>query len=960
MISLSILKPEQAAKYFEKDNYYSRETNHAQSEWLGKGAKALGLEGNIELKQFANVCYGKRPNGSEILVQGKQGRPIKRAGFDVCFSAPKTVTLMALVAGDERLTDAHKSAVRKAIEVAESRYAQARVGGQTDRQVVATRNLVVAAFDHNTSREKDPQLHTHCCVMNMTKRGDGKWRSVFCDPFWKNGKLLGTLYQNELAARVRELGYVVETKANGTFEIGGISKDIVRHFSRRSTKIEALDCQSKAEERVAKMKIRPPKGKCIPTEDLKRFWDQRLKTLGMSLPPPADAAILREGSVREREQAAWARSLLRGALDHLGERQVAFKREKVEVAALASQLGECSWDDLQFALRYLRTAKEILPAKDERLTTSKALDLEALAVGVVRSGMGSQEPLLRVEQVEGRIQELATLDCKTRERVLADLRELCQSDAPGILSALENLDNRLRSGGRLERQDVRDFRAQILDETGSHISGRDSKKLSSALTQALEPVEGLTRGQREALVKTLTSSDRVVAWQGVAGAGKSFALREIQELCAKDGHVVRGFAPSADAARVLETEAKIKSDTVASLLSKPVDSEKSQREIWIVDEAGLLGQRDCVNLLQRAEVCDARVVLVGDSRQLPSVEAGSAFRHLLGNGIQCVFLNESRRQKDESLENAATLMAGNHVTEALSCIEDRIVERKTSDARESLCAKSFLALKPAMRERTLVLAGTNRERESVISEIRVGLLSEGRLGNERGFSTLGKKDLTRVQRQMAYNYAEGDTLEIPGSQGSRWHKILSVDAISNTLTLLDTKGNFRMLAAADLGRSNAYTEREMKVAEGDKMRWTRNDREKSRTNGQEFEVQTIEADGVVVRYKTGVNEKVPLAEFKHVDYAWVQTKYAAQGKTCDRVLIVANENINRNALYVAMTRAKYDLKIFVDDREKFIGRAVRSGDKEIAHDVVEPESMLELSAKVSRDAKNVQHPEMDI
>ena len=157
-----------AVKYFTE--YYER----GQTRWYGKGASALGLEGEIERESFENVCYGKSPDGSEYL--GTKGDPEKRrAGTDFTFSAPKSVSLTALVGGDTRLENAHRLAVEKTLKLIEERYAQTRITKNKKVTEVKTGNLVVAQFDHIESRELDPHLHTHALVMNLTQAENGKW-----------------------------------------------------------------------------------------------------------------------------------------------------------------------------------------------------------------------------------------------------------------------------------------------------------------------------------------------------------------------------------------------------------------------------------------------------------------------------------------------------------------------------------------------------------------------------------------------------------------------------------------------------------------------------------------------------------------------------------------------------------------------------------------------------------------
>ena len=128
----------------------------------------------------------------------------ERAGLDCTFSAPKSVSILALVAGDKRLEEAHREAVLRTLAIIERDYAMTRATRQGEVQVVNTKNLVVGQFHHDTSRELDPHLHTHCVLLNMTEH-NGRWYSLRNDDIHANKKLLGMIYQNELALQVNPL-----------------------------------------------------------------------------------------------------------------------------------------------------------------------------------------------------------------------------------------------------------------------------------------------------------------------------------------------------------------------------------------------------------------------------------------------------------------------------------------------------------------------------------------------------------------------------------------------------------------------------------------------------------------------------------------------------------------------------------------------------------------------------------
>ena len=252
MLSLGNSNTTQAKNYYKQENYYSQEEAEANSQWQGQGASGYQLSGAIsDLSAYDNIVNGLSPDGKTQLRQ-KQSHDKKkeRAGIDLTFSAPKSVSIACLVGGDTRLEEAHRKAVTRTIDLIESRYAQTRINGQ----VVKTDNLIVAKWHHDTSRELDPHLHTHCLVMNCTQGPDGKWRSINNKVFYQNKILLGQIYRNELASECRKLGYEIEPHPKELFEIKGYTREQIEGFSKRHeqilNKLEEIGAEPTTENKI--------------------------------------------------------------------------------------------------------------------------------------------------------------------------------------------------------------------------------------------------------------------------------------------------------------------------------------------------------------------------------------------------------------------------------------------------------------------------------------------------------------------------------------------------------------------------------------------------------------------------------------------------------------------------------------------------------------------------------------
>jgi conjugative relaxase-like TrwC/TraI family protein len=239
MLSTSNVSAAQAETYYTQDDYYSWDTQQQASRWVGKSATQLGLVGNVESATFQQLLNGVAPDG-QSLAGKRTAAANRRAATDYTFSAPKSVSIAALVQQDDRVLAAHHQAVTTALTILEQRYAQTRQMTATGRVRVSTGNLMAAVFTHTTSREMEPQLHSHCVVMNATQLPDGQWRSFSNEAAIAHQKLLGEIYQNELAVALKQQGYQIKPRANGQFELAGYTPELLKLFSTRRQQMAQL------------------------------------------------------------------------------------------------------------------------------------------------------------------------------------------------------------------------------------------------------------------------------------------------------------------------------------------------------------------------------------------------------------------------------------------------------------------------------------------------------------------------------------------------------------------------------------------------------------------------------------------------------------------------------------------------------------------------------------------------
>jgi conjugative relaxase-like TrwC/TraI family protein len=251
-LSPGALNVAQAENYFEdhysQDDYYTQ-NQHIVGQWIGQGAAGLGLTGDVSREDFAALLKGLHPRSGVVLVPVATHNGEHAAGWDSVFSAPKSVSVQALICGDGRLFEAHTLAVARSLAEVEA-YALSRQKG--GREWVITGNVVGAAFHHLAARPPsdakfgpDPQLHTHVVLLNVTRRPDGQWRGLHPIEIYRSQTLGSAVYRSELAREVQRLGYRIEITADrGAWELEGYSREQVMAFSQRRQEIERRMAES--------------------------------------------------------------------------------------------------------------------------------------------------------------------------------------------------------------------------------------------------------------------------------------------------------------------------------------------------------------------------------------------------------------------------------------------------------------------------------------------------------------------------------------------------------------------------------------------------------------------------------------------------------------------------------------------------------------------------------------------
>ena len=900
-----------AAEYYAADNYYAG-GEQGPSEWGGKGASDLELSGPVEVGKFEQVLDGKLPNGA-VIAPGADGR---NPGMDLTFSAPKSVSLVALVGGDMRVLEAHARAVRSVMGWAEERFATTRMGAG-GQEKVATGKLLYAMFHHDLSRALDPQIHTHVVIANATRTTDGKWKAYDSLPLWKQSALFGAAYHAELRAELTKLGYrteITDPTKHGQFEIVGLPRDVVEAFSIRALQIraKAAELGITSQRGLGAVAERTRDAKGVGDADTARaLWAEKALVHGTAIGAVVDAARAahRPRSLLDTVRG-WGENLLSRVTHAFGP-----KPEPMMTGADKLARGAPLADAYSVAagVRHLT----------ERAASFEPRDLLKASLGMAEHGA-------TVRGIEARIDQLVAT------RTLIQARDATAQGRPGEWLTTRDVV-------ATEKAIV----AAAADARGraAPVMGADAAR--DALAAAAE-ARGfkLADEQLRAGTAVLAGTDRVQLIQGDAGSGKSTLFLFLREIVEGRGGQVLGLVPQNKLKEELAPTG-LELRTVESVLIRHgqvagrADHQAIDRavkdlggKILLVDEASMISNRQMDGLLKIAERAGvAKLLFVGDEKQISPVEAGRPFALLIASGAPTERLTENRRQRPGDLRAAVEAAKVGDMGRVFDILGERV--RESADPHKA-AAKQYLAMSPAERDRTAIFTSGHVLRQQVLDEVRSGLAKRGVLGAEvMTLPVYQNLNLTQEQMRKLGSYAEGQLLDVHHQLGSLLrgsYEVTLVDASTGRVHI-ERDGREQSFAPSSLhpqAKGLALSEpARIEVRAGDRLIWTANDEKRGMVNGAPVQVAALDGDALLLRDGKGREHRVEPDDpaRQRLDHGAVLNMHRAQGMTVDGAITVMHSGdrlLNSQSLaYVLTSRARDDLTLHTDSKGRLAERVDR-------------------------------------
>jgi conjugative relaxase-like TrwC/TraI family protein len=879
MLTISkALSAEQARTYHmrefvsEKQNYWSRDAQ-VHSEWQGRLAEEWGLHGLVGAEEFARLSEGQHPeNGAQLIKHqpaktydneyGKEITSVEhRAGWDATFSAPKSVSLTALVGGDERVRVAHRESVRVALGELE-RYTQARIGNIHAPETTA--KFIAATFEHDTARPVNgyaaPQLHTHAVIFNMTERDHGQMRALQERSLFQSQQYATSVYRSELAIRLQGLGYEIERGKHGQPEIKSYTQQYLDASSPRREQIkhhlQEIGREGAGAAQVAAHRTRDNK-EIHSQEDVL----QRHRELAAQHGHQADRIVAQarehaqiHAPYLDKTERQIERQAVTYARNHVFERSAVQDERSILQAAISRSMAQATYEQVRHELAHRVQRGEFVmvgPVEGRAAplyTTAEMVRMEQEIIGRMQSGNRRTyndsmlvSPSLRIA-IEDRHAELSPTQREVVDDIFVSREKIVGLDGiagTGKTTTLAVIREGVEAAGyKVEGFAPTSRAAQKLAEAGietstlqRHLARGEQPETSEKTFYVLDESSLASTRQVHEFIERLHAGDRVLLvgdtrQHEAVEAGRPFAqLQEAGMRTMRLEEIVRQKDP--ELKQAVEQLAR-------GQVGAAIDSLDRQGRVHEVE-----GYEERISAIAREYAKSPESTLV------------------------------------VSPDNLSRTEINQHIHAELQA---RGVVRRDEHSVQTLVPRQEMT-------------GADR---SWAQQYRVDdILRYSRASRETG---IAKGDYTRVK---------------------------SIDGQNNRLTVLRVDGSETTYDPRRQMGVSVYREQEKAFSVGDRIQFTALNHELKIANRELGTVENIAPDGAMrLKLDNGRGVNYEPQRHPHLDHGYAVTSHSSQGQTAERVLIhvdtelAAKDLLNSRMAYVSVSRGQCDAQIFTNNREK--------------------------------------------
>jgi len=875
MLSTSVIKNvgDAGHYYAGSDNYYTIDEGVEQSEWFGKGAHKMQLQGQVDPNLFNALLKGELPNG-EVIGKKVDDKIIHRAGWDLTFSAPKSLSIIALIIGDKRLIEAHKRAVHIALSDIERGCSEVRIKNKQMISYSLTKNLIAALFHHDLSRAEDPQLHTHCVVMNLTERLDQMWRSMaskigrydketegsihgFIERVRHNQRYYGKLYEMELAYQVKQLGYdIVVNPKTGVFEIEGVPQEVIEYFSKRRNKIKDFmkehGLSGAKSAQFATLHDREKKNKNDRTLLLDK-WIEGIKQYdfdGTRLMKQAEGklnhpevSVQAHESLKDKERQEKITTTLKSIIDHLSQFKTTFSMEEL-----------------------IQEASSIL--------MHQSVDVKTLLKTI--DSLVEKKNLLLLENERGKsylMPQAALKDENTIKEIL--------SNQTKINPFSQKMETHLQKKYGNDPEIYQTLTSVFSTHKYVLVEGVHAKNIVS---QAVSDI-----AKQEKLHMMIVSPNLI--------ASKEFALdlKEQQKNSLWD---------------------KVKSlfvDTTNPHMSTTQflkESPTKTPNVVLINHAHLLSANEQAKLLQWSQNKDTKMLFLSEKNLLLSQKRSVDTDYLIKHGIKMVSLNHKNQHFRDSIDQKDLITI-------FEKMRENSVEISQKDERLQAMANHYARLKNHQR---VYLVGENATEVSSINQLTHNQLKASRqLKNGISVTVLIPKFIPEHRRVNAASYSIGDVIRLNTNPSqSEYLKVMGQNKKQNTVLLKRTndKNDKIIYWKPDL-HAEVFQEKQQEWSIGERLQSHRSMKYANVVKGERFTIANIRGNRVKLVRDRGRPLFIDVSKpyQRHFDYGYAGTPHQLTHVKAEHFIANLTShsfNVNQRRFFQLIAQPK-KLSLYTDE-----------------------------------------------
>jgi conjugative relaxase-like TrwC/TraI family protein len=859
-----------AKEFTAAEQNYWKQGDTIQGEWQGQLANKFGLAGGVGAEEFARLSEGQHPQTGEQLVRhrkvqeyqsedGKKIAPVEhRAGWDATFSAPKSVSLTALVGGDDRVRVAHREAVGVALDELE-RYTQARIGG--NRPAETTGQFVAAKFEHDTARPVDgyaaPQLHTHAVIFNMTERENGNMRALQERGFFDSQSYATAIYQSHLTYQLRSLGYEIEAGKSGAPEVKGFTQTYLDASSpRRQQIVEAVarsGFSGPEAAQIAAHNTRDHKGILSPSEVLAAHRQIAAEFGNQADKVVAEARERSRGQAQERpteQRQQRAQSAVTFARDRSFEREAVTDERALFVDAMRRGMGETTYPEVRasFEARVASGEFRVVPGQKHdtgrQFTTAATIRAEKEIVQTMQDGRGHSPQIMTVEQAIPLTEARPHLN---RSQRLVIEQVLTSTDQ------VQGLQGRAGSGKTESLANIR----QGAEQNGYAVEGfAPTSRAAAQLREAGIPADTL----QGFLARSRNAGDPTQKHLYMLDESSLASTQQMRDFLAK-----------------ITTEDKVLliGDTRQH---QGVDAGKPFEQM---QQAGM--QTAQLDQIMRQK--DPELLKAVEHLSIGETEIG--VRMLQQQGRVTEIADPERR-----IEAIAKRYAAQP--------ENTIIVSPDNASRR--------AINQAVRHEMQHLGTLDKEDHTM----RVLTPRSDMTGADRAWAA-------RYAAGDVLHYTRGSK-EL-GIEGGSYAQVVASNPTDNLITVRKDGGGEVTYDPSRLRGIAAYREMEREFAIGERIQMTAPNRALGVANRDLGTLQRIDEDGRMTVRMDGEKQKTVTFDprkMRHLDHGYAVTSHSSQGLTAERVIVNIDSNVHpaiigERLAYVSVSRASHDAQIYTDN-----------------------------------------------